>query len=362
MSDSDKKKILYFVEAMGGGVFTYITNLANILSENFDIYIAFGIRPQTPKNYKDFFNDNVHLIKVEHFKRNISIEDLSAFLEMKRIAKKVNPDIIHLHSSKAGILGRWAFNGNETPLFYTPHGYSFLMRGISRKKRFFFRFLEKCSALRNCTTISCSHGEEEETRKLTKKSLYVDNGINIKYIDSIAKNTARNRNHGFTIFTLGRISKQKGPKTFNKIALMFPKINFVWIGNGELRKLLNAPNITVTGWVSTEQAIKLAVNYDAFLLTSIWEGLPMALLEAMYIEKPCIVSNVIGNNNVIVTGNNGFLCSNLNEYRRAISTLLNTSVPETIIKNAKNDIVKHYNSQVMAKEYARIYTKALSSK
>lgn len=55
-------------------------------------------------------------------------KDIVAFFEIRRIASEIKPDIIHLHSSKAGALGRFAFNGKRVPLFYTPHGYSFLMR------------------------------------------------------------------------------------------------------------------------------------------------------------------------------------------------------------------------------------------
>ena len=51
-----KKKILYVVESMGGGVFTYVVELANALSKDFDMYIAYATRPQTPENYRDYFN------------------------------------------------------------------------------------------------------------------------------------------------------------------------------------------------------------------------------------------------------------------------------------------------------------------
>ena len=71
-----KKKVLFVVEAMGGGVFTYITNLANGLSEDFDVYVAYAVRKQTPINYKDYFNKSVHLIKVNNFTRQISIHDI----------------------------------------------------------------------------------------------------------------------------------------------------------------------------------------------------------------------------------------------------------------------------------------------
>lgn len=158
-----KIKILYFVESTGSGVLTFLSNLTNELSnENYKIYIAYGIRTETPSNLKDYFNNKVHLIYIKNFQRNISlIKDSMALFEMKRIANKVKPDIIHLNSSKAGILGRFLFRNSNVPVFYTPHGYSFLMANISNKKKFFYKSLEKLFAFKNIETIACSKGEYE---------------------------------------------------------------------------------------------------------------------------------------------------------------------------------------------------------
>ena len=126
---AEKKKILYIVEAMGGGVFTYIVDLANELVDTYDMYIAYAVRKQTPSNYKDYFDKRIHMIEVKNFARAINAtKDIAAFFEIRKIAKEIKPDIIHLHSSKAGALGRFAFSGKRVPLFYTPHGYSFLMQ------------------------------------------------------------------------------------------------------------------------------------------------------------------------------------------------------------------------------------------
>lgn len=116
---AEKKKILYIVEAMGGGVFTYIVDLANELVNKYDMYIAYAVRKQTPENYKDYFDKRINLIEVKNFGRAINpVKDIAAFFEVKKIAAEIKPDIIHLHSSKAGAIGRMAFNG-KIPMFYT---------------------------------------------------------------------------------------------------------------------------------------------------------------------------------------------------------------------------------------------------
>lgn len=123
-----QKKLLFIVEAMGGGVFTYIVDLANELVEIFDVYIAYSTRAQTPDDFRSHFDNRINLIEVKSFTRSVDIvNDMRSYLEIKKLTTRVQPDIVHLHSSKAGVLGRLALNGRKIPLFYTPHGYSFLM-------------------------------------------------------------------------------------------------------------------------------------------------------------------------------------------------------------------------------------------
>lgn len=356
---NSKKKILFIVESMGGGVFTYVVELANELSSTFDIYIAYSTRPQTPKDFEKYFLPSVHLIRVKSFTREINPKkDIAAFFEMRRIANQIKPDVIHLHSSKAGALGRFAFNGRKIHLFYTPHGYSFLMSDCSKFKRKMYYLIEKLCARKNCTTISCSKGENAETLKLTKKAVYVSNGINIPELQDMLDNVKK-LEHPFTVFTIGRINYQKNPDEFNRIAALLPNIRFLWIGDGELRDHLTSKNIEITGWLDRKSALQRAVNGDAFLLTSLWEGLPMSLLEAMYMKKPCIVSNVIGNRDVIHDKKNGYVCNNTKEYFDAIDSIRQGNIND-VVEKAYQDIVNEYNTKVMAQKYIDIYKGAIN--
>lgn len=349
-----KKRILFVVEAMGGGVFTYIVDLTNELVKTYDMYIAYAVRPQTPENYRNYFDKRTHLIEVKHFTRSINpMKDLAAIPEVKRIAEEIKPDIIHLHSSKAGVVGRAAFNGKDVPLFYTPHGYSFLMENYKPMKRRMFHIIESICAKRNCITISCSPGEHQETLKLTDKAVYVNNGINITELDKVLAKVEK-VDHPFTVFTLGRICYQKNPALFNAVAEAMPDVHFLWIGEGELRSELKAPNIEITGWVDREKALQLSMNADVFVLTSLWEGLPISLLESMYMKKLCVVNDVIGNHDVIHNGVNGFVCRDVEEYITAINSAVNDEA-ERLIQKAFDDIRVQYNTSVMGVKYAEIY-------
>ncbi len=350
-----KKRLLFVVEAMGGGVFTYIVDLANELSREFDVYIAYSVRPQTPKDYERYFNSSIHLIKVDNFTRSINpLKDLKAIFEVKRIAKSINPDIIHLHSSKAGVIGRIAFNGNHTPVYYTPHGYSFLMANYKPFKRLFFKSIESIMAKRKCTTISCSYGEHQETLKINKRAKYISNGININELENMIKNVVQ-KDHRFTVYTLGRICYQKNPVLFNEIAEAMPDVKFIWIGDGELRNELKSSNIEITGWIDRKKALSVSMNADVFMLTSLWEGLPMSLLESMYMRKLCIVNDVIGNHDVIHNGINGYVCKNLDEFKKALQNSNNVELTNHLTEAAFNDVINYYNTNVMANEYIKIY-------
>lgn len=356
----ERKKILFVVEAMGGGVFTFLFGLCNELVEYYDIYVAYGIRRQTPDDFRKYFDDRVHMMRVRHFERSIDPRhDVGAFLELRRIAEKVKPDLIHLHSSKAGALGRWAFNGKKIPLFYTPHGYSFLMSNYNVAKRFSYKMVEKISTIRCCTTVSCSEGEHRETLKLTKNACYVNNGINIDEMRRMMEGLGECEEDN-SIFTLGRICYQKNPALFNEIASKMPDQRFVWIGDGELRSVLKAPNIEVTGWLNREEAMRKSMSSKIFILTSLWEGLPMSLLESMYMEKICLVNDVIGSRDVIRSGENGYICSSADEFVHVIRNIL--SDPELLQKvasQARRDIEEIYNTRIMAEKYREIYEAAL---
>ena len=144
---------------------------------------------------------------------------------------------------------------------------------------------------------------------------------------------------------------------FNTIAKLLPDVRFVWIGDGELRKELTSENIEITGWADRATAIKYAVNADVFLLPSRWEGLPISLLESMYMKKACVVSNVIGNRDVIHNGENGFVCTKVEEFVRAIKQCRNGE--DALVEQAYQGILDTYNTKAMAEQYSNIYSKSI---
>ncbi len=356
----EKKKILYIVESFGSGVFTFLVDLINKLDNEYEIVIAYGERKETLKNFKDYFSNKVRFIKVENFVRSINVKkDFKALKEVKEIIKNEKPDIIHLHSSKAGVIGRLAISAKKVKMFYNPHGFSFLKLDDSKAKRTIYWLIEKIMTIinRKCIIIGCSQGEYEEARKLSKKSICINNGINIEKLDEETKELNKRviDYKKIKICTSGRIGNQKNPVMFNEIAKQFPNMEFTWIGDGEQRNKLTSPNINITGWKSRKEVLRILNDNDIFILTSLWEGLSISLLEAMYMRKVCIVSNVIGNRDVIQDGVNGYVADNIEDFFRIINDVITRRDVENIKENARLDVVNEFNAEVMIREYKKEY-------
>src|SRR5690606_4969442 len=314
-------KVVHIVEALGGGVYTYFKNLTHFfgseeLIKEFETIVIYSSKRKeiNPENIRKDFSDNVILIEIDMVRELSPIQDFRSSLQLKKLLKELNPDLIHLHSSKAGVLGRFANSllfSSKKPVFYTPHGYSFLRLDISSSKRKLYRFIEKYSQrLFGGITIACGDTEHEIAQSLGK-SLLVRNGISIKNVELLSE---KKENDRLTIGTIGRIMAQKNPKLFNDIALRFPQYDFVWIGDGEDREQLTASNIRITGWFTDNSEVFPLLNQlDVYLQTSLWEGLPIAVLEAMTFKKPIVATNVIGNKDLVVEGNNGFLFNDVTQ-------------------------------------------------
>ncbi len=326
-----------------------------------DVIIAYSVRKQTPKDFEKYFDNNIKLIRVKNFTRNINpFKDIKAIFEIRKIIQKEEPDIVHMHSSKAGAIGRLILSPKKAKLFYTPHSYAFCKKDEANWKIKLYKLVERILGKKKCMTIACSKGEYEEAKKLTKNSMYINNGIDIEQIDQfVLRESERQMDiKKLKVCTVGRIGTQKNPNLFEEIAKEFPQIEFTWIGDGNLRDILQSPNIQITGWHDRKTTIKQLYQNDIFILPSLWEGLPITLLEAMYLEKICLVSDVMGNRDVIENGIDGFICHTKEEYCEVIEKIKNETCDYIKIKHkAKQKVLTEHNINKLAEEYLKIYSK-----
>ncbi|MBR0149782.1 MAG: glycosyltransferase [Synergistaceae bacterium] len=273
--------------------------------------------------------------------------------ELQQLEKDISPDIIHLHSSIAGFFGRIAFNGRNNTVIYTPHGYAHVLSGPCVKSRI-YRFVEKLLGYRNCITLTCCASEDEEAKTLTSRTAYIETGLNISELSRTLSNIQPTKHERFTVFSLGRIVRQKRPDVFNKIAELVPEAKFIWIGGGPLSYELTAPNIEITGWMPREEALAIAKGADAFVLCSYGEAIAMSLLENMYLEKLTLVSNTMGNKSVIHNGVNGWLCDTPEDYAEKIRSAM-SDFPIHLTQSARQSIDNIYNMEAMKRKFIAYY-------
>lgn len=315
-----KIKIVQFVEAFGGGVYTYVKDLSNFLvthQSEIDCEIHLIYSPNRVELDKELFHKEIHpdvfLYELD-MQRQINLKkDQIVVRETRKILKKIKPDIIHLHSAKAGVIGRLASLGivPRENVYYSPHGFSFVQQNISKAKISLFKIIESAMPFLHGGTIIASGNTEYEIAKKLGKTELIRNGVDFDLPDELYSSINNKR---FTIGTVGRLTPQKNPKAFNEIASKLPNVDFVWIGNGELIDDITSENITVTGWIRTREELLQKINsLDLYIQVSLWEGLPIAILEAMAMRKPLVVSNVIGNKDTVEDGYNGFIYNTIDE-------------------------------------------------
>lgn len=324
-------KILHVVESFAAGVLTSVSQLCNLQAQDGNqVYLAHSVRPQTPANFKNGLDHRVEIIRVNLVRQIVPYRDLLGLLEIRRIIKQIEPDIIHLHSSKAGFLGRLAvFLMRKKPkVYYSPRGFSFLQLDINLLKRWLYFILERVGGLFGGTIIASSNSEAREAKKLkAARIVVIENAVDTRIIP--VKQINPTLNSILQIGTLGRVCPQKNPAMFKAVTEQFmqrAELQFVWIGGGRDEiNLSGLKNLKLTGWLPRNEALTLLAELDIYIQTSLWEGMPISVLEAMVSGIPVIVSDAVGNRDVVFDGETGFIANNLEEMTCFIDLLARDS-------------------------------------
>lgn len=352
-------KIVHVVECFAGGVFSFLSNLTNELDKEEYIVIYGTNRDNIPPNFKERFPLKTQFIPWKSAGRSLNpVKDIKALWELYTILKKINGiDVIHLHSSKAGFLGRIVsfLLGKSSKTIYTPHAISFLRLDVNPKKRKIFIWMEKFASLFGGKIVACSQSEKEAIEEQGIKNVtFINNGIKPLQVEKKI-----NTSDKITIISVGRLSIQKNPKLFNDIALEFidnHNIQFIWCGDGELKSKLTSPNIKCTGWIERKELENYLANADIYLSTSLWEGLPLSVLEAMSIGLPVVLSDCVGNRDLVK--NNGFLYNNKLEAVKIINDFKENN-RNFIFKGKKSKEIffNKFELNVMGNLYYSLYKK-----
>jgi glycosyltransferase involved in cell wall biosynthesis len=363
-------KILHVVEAFGGGIIEFINQISNGLQEH-KHFILYAHREIPIEDIKIRFNNNCEFIEWRHASRDISIKkDLLAYKSLSEVVYSIKPDVIHLHSSKAGFIGRlWGlFNhAYRSKIIYTPNGLYFIRRDLSRVKRLSFGILEYIAGKCSGQIIGVSLSESKALEDIGLRATFINNGV-IPWKDGT---TSLRKFDKFTIVTVGRISEQKNPASFRHIAETFkddPNIEFIWVGEGQLSEMISSvKNIKITGWLDTEKVKEILCRSHLYLSTALWEGLPFAVLEAMNASLALVLSNCVGNVDLIRDNpQNGIIFENEQVAVTQIRKMVKQ--PQIVLQLGKASLEflkERFNSKNMVDcyniEYNYIFTKNVKS-
>jgi len=250
-----------------------------------------------------------HLVREIHL-----IKDVKGFWELRSALTRLNPDIIHLHSSKAGILGRLVGKSLSIPTAFTVHGWSFT-EGVSEKRRILYRFLEKFMARFSDKVITVSEYDKQLALRFGVGSddllITVHNGmpeLSLSSVVRLPQKTVR-------MIMVARFDSQKNQSALlEALAKIKPLAwSMEFVGDGPMlnkakklaRQLGLADRVLFSGACDDVPA-RLETS-DVFILISNWEGLPLTILEAMRSGLPVVASKVGGVPEAVYDGKTGFL-------------------------------------------------------
>lgn len=346
-------KIVHVVEPFASGIAVFVRSLVENLNDDLHI-IVHGEREYVMKSaeVKQYFpKGNTRFIRWKSAQREISIrKDTVAFMELYRILKRLKKlthiDAVHLHSSKSGFLGRLACKlARIKTVVYTPNGAPFLV-GSNRLINYIYKQLERLGSVFGGQVVCCSPSECEAYQALGIDAMNINNGVAQANPAPGTIVHSQPKSGKFRVVTSGRIVDQKNPALFNAVAAYFEEFSgfeFLWIGDGVAREQLTAKNIEVTGWLTARETRDLIANSHIYLSTSHFEGLPFAVLEALVLKKPVLLSDCIGNRDIVNNGLNGDLFRSEEE---AILKILQYHNNIDMLK-----IMGEYSQQLCAREF-----------
>lgn len=355
------ENIVHIAEAFGGGVLSMLTHLANhAAASGVDVTVLHAIRPETPTDFSTLFHPDVKLVYVD-MTREVNIKrDLLSVRTLVRHLGGCKPTVIHLHSSKAGVLGRVAARiaAPNAKVLYSPHGLSFLRCDVSRAKQFAYLSFERIATRIGGTIVACSRSElaEIKGRVRAKSAVLIENGVDVVEIPSRRTRDDRKIIVGMS----GRASFQKNHQAFVQLAskLHGPDVTFLWIG-GDPDEIPDSPEsetVVCSGWVTRTRALELTSELDIYVQTSRWEGMPVALIEAQVAGIPAVVTDVVGNRDVVIHGVTGYIASSADEMVGYLAMLRDDrQLREQMGATARQLAIRRFSMSAIFRQWHALY-------
>jgi glycosyltransferase involved in cell wall biosynthesis len=332
-------KIVHIITRMDRGGSAQNTLLTCVaLSGSYEQVLIYGLslesqmteleRRAVEKGIHEAEQRGVRIIRLSSLVRRVDpVRDLSALFSLWRIMIREKPDLVHTHTSKAGILGRCAARLAGVPaVVHTPHGHVFYGHFSSPASKIYFLF-ERIMACFTDRLIALTHGERDDYLALSvgnpKKIVTIHSGVDVDHYLHAKVNIQGKRKslglkpEGLVVGTVGWLLPIKGPmyllEAMDEVWRKHPDAILVYVGKGDLEGELRqeasrmgvSEKVRFLGW--RDDVHEILPVLDIFVLPSLNEGMGRVLVEAMAAGRPIVASNVGGIPDLIYQGENGFL-------------------------------------------------------
>ncbi|PYE48449.1 glycosyltransferase involved in cell wall biosynthesis [Paenibacillus barcinonensis] len=313
---------MHIGEYVVGGVATYVNELVSYQRDRFEVYVLMS----DYNSAKDFDLEPERILRYS-YKRSPR-HFLSAMRQIHQAIRQIEPDIIHVHSSFAGMLARglFFFTRRKASIFYCSHGWSFLMDTKPLRKKAYF-MIEKILELKTDFIVNISKYEMQQSIRVgmsPAKSRFVYSGLRDRKPEQrergertpvlLPQHEDSEQNASMIkLLFVGRYDRQKGLDLLLDVFRQYPvlqqHIQLYIIGDRvlEQNEWTFTDNMIRLGWVNNAEIDHYYEQCDAIIMPSRWEGLPLVALEAMKNRKPVIASNRSSLPELVTHGVNGYI-------------------------------------------------------
>jgi len=377
----------------GGSAENTFLTIRNLDKEKYDILLIKGISQESHISRQETAAIETNLAEAEKngvriftvpslLRRVVPFRDIKAMFFLLGIFLKEKPDIVHTHTSKAGILGRWAAFFAKVPIIiHTPHGHIF-WGYFNKWTTYAFMKLERMTALITDRIITLTQQEKNDHVRFNiaqdEKFTVIHSGVDLtkfsKEVDALKmKKILGIPETAFVVGTVGRLTAVKGYTYLLKAAANVvkdrPGTIFVFLGDGELLDQLTAmayalgikEHVKFLGWRS--DVADIMATFDIFVLPSLNEGMGKVLVEAMAMAKPIIASNIGGIPNIVTHNDSAILVepANSDVLAQTINYLYNEDIIRKNMGERGKAIAHTFSAYDMIRKIDLLYTKELSS-
>ena len=332
-------------------------------------------------NLSEAEKGGVKVIIIPELVRSIHpLNDLKALFGLIGIFRDEKPHIVHTHTSKAGILGRWAaFFANITIIVHTPHGHVF-WGYFNKWKTACFILLERMTASITDKIITLTEQEKKDHLRFKiapdEKFTVIHSGVDLTAFSNARINALAMREklgispEAFVVGTAGRLTPIKGQKYLLEAAAIIsprkPDLFFVFLGDGELASELSKmassrgiKNVMFLGW--RQDVPEVMSTFDIFVLPSLNEGMGKVLVEAMALGKPIVASDVGGIPDLVIHNHNGLLVppADVEGLVNSINELLHDPIKRKEMGDRGKVVAADYSAEAMIQKIDQLYDEAI---